>query len=176
MIWLILSGAIWVSEFGGKLLQRGQEIFASMTAPDYDTICLKLRRQRASGGPVDLVPAIPALELAVYDGVGKAVAAPGRCLVEFAIEEGVALVPVVFKVVSGDGSVLREIEDRSGKRTPMSDLRRVSRPQPLISDPDYRAMVGSLVFILAVPTVLLTAGMGLWWVAAGFRPNLPDRP
>ena len=160
IVWLAVVGGVWLSEFEGKLVKRGQESFASMWTPDYDAICKKLRQQRASGGPVDPAPAIPALELVVHDGVGKVIAAPGRCLIEFAAEEGVNAVPVRLTVVGGDGSVLRQIQDRSGNLKPVSDFTPVARPQPLISDSDYRAMAQGLIFMFAMPAALLVAGWG----------------
>jgi hypothetical protein len=114
---ILIGGAIGVP-LGIELLRwaspaAGWQISDLIAPTDYDALCAKLRRQRAAGGPVDPIPALPRLELIVENGVGRIVAAPGRCLAAFAEEEGIDLIPVAFRVVGGDGTALREIEDRS---------------------------------------------------------------
>ncbi len=173
-IWLAIAGGIWVALWSAELAQLGRELVASVRpATDYDALCAKLRAQRAAGGPVDPIPAIPALELVVDNGVGRVVAAPGRCLVVFAKEEGVDLVPVAFRIVAGDGSKLREIEDRAGNRRPITDFPAVPPVEQRIAGPDRGGMFWSLAFILGVPAILFVLGSGIWWAAIGFRPGQP---
>jgi hypothetical protein len=128
-IWLATAGGIWAAIWSAAILQLGRGFVGSLTpAPDYETLCTKLRGQRAAGGPVDEIAAIPALELVVNAGRGKVVASPGSCLIGFAKEEGIELVPIAFRIVGGDGSTLREIEDRAGNRRPIADFPKASQP------------------------------------------------
>jgi hypothetical protein len=83
-------------------------------------------------------------------------------------EAGIDLVPVVFKIVGGDGSATREIEDAAGNRKPF-DYRPVPPIQPSVSDADRQGMYGYFGFVLATPLVLLVCGSGIWWVAMGFK-------
>jgi hypothetical protein len=171
--WLITIGGLWVWSWRIELPKLWQDVTEMVSPVDYEALCAKLRAQRASGGPVDHVPALPGLEIAVRDGVAKVVAAPGRCLVVFAQDEGVDLIPVVFRIVAGDGSPVREIEDNSGNRRPFSAFGRVAAPQVerALTGDDRRGIAMSALLILAVPTVLLVIGSGLWWVAVGFKAS-----
>jgi hypothetical protein len=174
MIWVAIAGGVWVSIYSDELALIGRELAASLTpAVDYAALCAKLRSQRAAGGPVDPIPALPALELVVENGIGRIVAAPGSCLVTFAQEEGVDLVPVALKIVGGDGSSLREIEGRDGKRRPIANFPTVPRVQPAISASDRRGFFWSLALILGVPAILFALGSGFWWAVMGFRGDQP---
>jgi hypothetical protein len=170
VIWLATAGAIWGYTWSNELVQFGRELAASLApAVDYDALCAKLRAERAAGAPVDSIPAIPALELVVENGVGRVVAAPGRCLVVFAKEEGSGSVPVAFKIVGGDGSKLREIEDRAGNRRQITDFPPVPSVEQESPSPDLGGMFWSLTIILSVPVILFVLGSGVWWAAMGFR-------
>ena len=182
-VWFSTAGGIWIAVWSDDLLHIGREFIESLKpSVDYDALCVKLRRQRAAGGPVDEIPAIPALELVVNTGVGRIVAAPGRCLVVFAKEEGIELIPVAFKVVRGDGSTLREIEDNAGHRRPISDFPALPPVQGRIPDYEYQQIYWSLAFIFGVPAVifgvpavLFVIGWGFWWAAMGFRSDHPRK-
>jgi hypothetical protein len=172
-VWLCGLGALGVSLFSKDLQQVGSEMVASITRDpseaDYEALCSKLRKQVAGGGPVDEITLLPRLEVVVTKGVAKAVGTPGRCLAVFAKEEGVELIPVVTKIVGGDGSAIREIEDAAGNRKPF-DYRPVPPIRPSVSDADRRGnMYGFFAFVFAVPLTLLVLGWGLWWVAMGFK-------
>jgi hypothetical protein len=169
-VWLATAGGIWVTEWSNELAQLGRELVRSVTpAIDYEALCAKLRAQRGAGGSADAIPAIPALELVVENGIGKVIAAPGRCLVVFAKEEGIGLVPVAFKIVGGDGSTLREIEDKAGNRRPITDFSSVPRIERVVSNSDRRTMFESFAFIVGVPMVLFGLGSGIRWAVMGFR-------
>jgi hypothetical protein len=126
-IWLATAGGIWVAVWSDEILWFGREFVillrpaADYSAADYEALCTTLRRQRAAGGPVDKIPLIPVAEVMVNNGVGRVVADRGHCLIVFALEEGVDLVPISYTVVGGDGSTLREIEDRFGNRRRIAD-------------------------------------------------------
>ena len=156
VIWTVVLGAVWLVFWSHELAQIGNE-FAP--APNYDALCAKLRAERAAGSPVDPIPAIPALELVVENGVGRVVAAPGRCLVVLAKEAGIDLVPVALRIVGGDGSKLQYIQDREGNRRPIADF----RPAPtVIRMPDRSTMFFYLALILGVPAILFARGSGAW--------------
>jgi hypothetical protein len=173
-IWLATAGGIWVAEWSDEILGFGREFVALLrpaagySAADYEALCATLRRQRAAGGTVDKIPVIPVAEVMVNNGVGRVVAAPGRCLIVFAQEEGVDLVPISYRVVGGDGSILREIEDRFGNRRPIAD-----KMAPRIQHTVPASFFWSLGFILSVPMVVFVLGWGFWWAAKGFGPNQP---
>jgi hypothetical protein len=164
-LWLIVAGGIWVAVWIDKLERIGGDLAATLkSAPDYEAICAKIRSQRAAGVVVNPTPAIPALELTVENGIGRVVAAPGRCLVVIAKEENIGLVPVALRVVKSDGTTLRQIEDRDGVPVQESAIGVYGQP-----------MLWSLVFVLGVPLVLFIFGYGVWWVARGFTSD-PPRP
>jgi hypothetical protein len=173
-IWLATAGGFWVSEWSDEILSFGREFVALLrpaadySAADYEALCATLRRQRAAGGPVDKIPVLPVAEVTVNNGVGRVVADRGRCLVVFALEEGVDLVPISYTVVGGDGSRLREIEDRFGNRRPIGD-RIVPRIQHAVPD----SFFWSLCLILSVPMVVFVLGWGFWWAGKGFRSDQP---
>jgi hypothetical protein len=173
-IWLATAGGIWAAEWSDEILWVGGEFIALLrpaadySAADYEALCATLRRQRAGGGPVDKIPVIPVAEVTVNNGVGRVVAARGRCLVVFAQEEGVDLVAISYRIVGGDGSTLREIEDRFGNRRPVAD-KMVPRIEHAVPD----AFFWSLGFILSVPMVVFVLGWGFWWTAKGFRSDQP---
>ena len=139
------------------------------SAADYEALCATLRRQRAAGGPVDKIPVIPVAEVTVNNGVGRVVAARGRCLVVFALEEGIDLVPISYRVVGGDGSTLREIEEQIRKP-------KAHRREGGISNDRVRcsnSFFWSFGLIVCAPMVLFLLGWGLRWAAMGFRSDEP---
>jgi hypothetical protein len=175
-IWLATAGGFWVAEWSDEILGFGREFVALLrpaadySAADYEGLCAKLRRQRADGALVDKIPVIPVVELLVNNGVGRVVGARGRCLVVFAQEEGIDLVGVSFRVVGGDGSPPREIEDKSGNQHPF-DFPVVPRIQHAVP----ASFFWSLGFILSVPMAVFVLGWGFWWAAKGFRSDQPRR-
>jgi hypothetical protein len=170
--WVAVMGAVGGVIFADAIRQVGSDMEGSITPEpsraDYEALCAKLRKQWDAGGPVDKVTLVPRLEIAVTNGVAKVVNAPSRCLAVLAKEAGIDLVPVAFKIVGGDGSAAREIEDAAGNRKPF-DYRPVPPIQPSVSDADRRGMYGYFGFALAVPLVLLVCGSGIWWAAMGFK-------
>lgn len=173
-IWLATAGGIWVVEWSDEILRFGRQFVALLrpandySAADYEALCATLRRQRAAGGPVDKIPVIPVAEVTVNNGVGRVVAARGRCLVVFALEEGIDLVPISYRVVGGDGSTLREIEDKFGNRRPIAE--KVVSQMIEYAVPD---LFWSFGLIVSAPMVLFLLGWGLRWAAMGFRSDQP---
>jgi hypothetical protein len=75
----------------------------------------------------------------------------------------------VFLTVQGDGSVLREIDDRTWRHYKFDA---VVRPQHWsISSVSGRSpMYWEFAFVLVVPFVVLIFGSAVAWVAKGFKP------
>jgi hypothetical protein len=170
-IWLTIAGGMWVSIYSNELAQLSRQLVASVTpAVEYEALCARLRAQRAAGGPVDQITALPTLDLVVTKGVAQIVASHGDCLMTFAKEEGVDLVPTVFKTVGGDGSKPAWIKDMQGGVRPnnFQEVPRVEQPAS-----DLTSMLGSLAIILGVPAILFVLGSGVWWAVMGFRSDQP---
>jgi hypothetical protein len=151
-IWLITAGGFWLAAWWSELPIVWRDFVATVAPVNYEALCAKLRAQRAAGGPVDEIPAIPALEVVVAAGVAKVVAAPGRCLAVFAKEEGVDLIPVAIRVVGGDGSAVQQIEGQSGEPVRWKDRTGVFRrdvgdgehAEIVIAERVYRVRIGEL--------------------------------
>jgi hypothetical protein len=173
--WFALAGALWLVIWWNTVSDAADWVYRSIVSVDYEAVCARLRAQQTLGKKIDPIPAIPALELRVTDGVGKIIGAPGRCLIPIAQQEGIDLIPVAFRVVETDGSRLQEIEGADGRRRSMSSFPAVPPVRDeTIFENDRERMFLSLGLILMPPVVLFAIGYGVYWAAAGFKPDSMD--
>jgi hypothetical protein len=174
LIWLVCAGGIWIAIWSSQLGQAGSELVARVVhpTPNYEAICAALRSARAAGIASKEIPAIPALEVEVKDGIGRVLAAPGYCLAIIAKEEGIGLIPVALRVVRSDGTKLRQIEARDGSLRNADEFTKVPVEEDTLRL-HGSAMIEGLVFVFAVPTLILVFGYAIGWVANGFRSTTP---
>jgi hypothetical protein len=176
-LWFCAAGGLWIAIWGEQLGDAGTEVFHHIVhrTPDYEAICAALRSARAAGITPAPIPAIPALELDVENEVGRVVAAPGRCLAEFAAEENIGLIPVALRVVKSDGTRLRRIQANNGSLRDVGDFTKVPVREDTLAL-HGASMFSGLASILVVPIFILLIGCSIGWAVNGFRSPEKSAP